>query len=358
MGQNTRGITFWLALGAVYVVWGSTYLGIKIATETIPPMLSGGMRFAAAALVLGSVLAIRDGFGVFRVTLRQFLGAALVGVLLLVLGNGMVALSEQYISSGLAALLVASVPLWLVVFRVLARDRPRALTLVGVLVGFCGVAGISLTGATSSSTTGIVIVLAASLSWSSGSFLTGRMAMPENPFVASTIEMAVGGAGLLVAGTVAGERADLAAISTRSWLALAALVLFGSLVAYTSYVWLLGNAPISLVSTYAYVNPVVAVLLGVVVLGEHVTGLMIAAGLVIVLGVALVVSNERHPERTEPQEPATGPRETTLGLEEPAAGPQETAPGLGKPAAGPRETAAGPSSGRPAAGGDGVPTIT
>jgi drug/metabolite transporter (DMT)-like permease len=307
MGQNTRDFRVWAALAAVYVVWGSTYLGIRLTIETIPPMLSGGARFVAAAAVLGAVLAIRRGRQTFRMTRREFLGAGLVGLLLLAGGNGMVALAEQYISSGLAALLVASVPLWLVIFRVVAHDRPHLVSLAGVLVGFCGVAGLSLTGGTSASTIGIVIVLAGALSWSIGSFLPGRIAMPKDPFVASTVEMAVGGVGLLLAGTVTGERLHLSAVSASSWLALVYLVLFGSLVAFTSYVWLLGNAPISLVSTYAYVNPVVAVVLGVVVLHEHVTSQMIAAGFVIVLGVALVVSTERRAPSPEWDAPAGEP---------------------------------------------------
>ncbi|WP_405143345.1 EamA family transporter [Sphaerisporangium sp. NBC_01403] len=311
MGTNTRDVRVWAALAAVYVVWGSTYLGIMIAIETIPPMLSGGLRFVAAALILGTVLVVRRGAGSFRMTRREFLGAGLVGLLLLTGGNGMVAIAEQHISSGLASLLVASVPLWLVVFRMMARDRPRLLTLAGVLIGFCGVAGLSLTGAASSSAVGIVIILAGSLSWSIGSFLPGVISMPKDPFVASTVEMAVGGAGLLLAGTAFGERLHPAEISGGSWLALAYLVLVGSLVGFTSYVWLLGNAPISLVSTYAYVNPVVAVILGVVVLSEQVTAQMFAAGFVIVLGVALVVSTERKGQRPGADEPTrdvrTGP---------------------------------------------------
>ncbi|WP_214415555.1 EamA family transporter [Sphaerisporangium fuscum] len=307
MGQNTRDIRIWAALIAVYVVWGSTYLGIRLTIETIPPMLSGGLRFVLAAAILGGALAVTKGRAALRMTGTQFLGAGLVGLLLLTSGNGLLAIAEQYISTGLAALLVASVPLWLVIFRMVARDRPHLLTLAGVLIGFCGVAGLSLSGGGGrGSAFGIVITLAGSLSWSAGSFLPGRIPMPENPFVASTVEMLVGGAGLFVVGTVSGERLHLASISTGSALALAYLVLVGSLVGFTSYIWLLGKAPISLVSTYAYVNPVVAVLLGVLVLSEQVTPPVIAGGLVIVVGVALVVSTERsgrRPQRTPADEP-------------------------------------------------------
>ncbi|GAA2850959.1 drug/metabolite exporter YedA [Streptosporangium fragile] len=288
----------------VYVVWGSTYLAIRIAIETIPPLSSGAVRFITAALVLGAAVWLLKGRAAFRMTGRQAGGAALVGLLLLTGGNGMVAVAEQHISSGLAALLVASVPLWLVIFRVLTRDRPRVLTLAGVLIGFGGVAVLSLTGGSAAGDgTGIAVILLASLSWSVGSFLSARIPMPGDPFAASAVEMAAGGAGLVLTALATGERLDPAVVSGRSWAALAYLILVGSLVGFTAYVWLLGNAPISLVSTYAYVNPVVAVVLGALILSEPVTGPMVAAGVVIVLGVALVVSTERR------RRPAPAPEE-------------------------------------------------
>ncbi|MEV4113046.1 EamA family transporter [Nonomuraea sp. NPDC049695] len=288
----------WGALATVYVVWGSTYLGIGIAVESMPPMLSGAMRFIAAAVLLAGFLLVRSGPAAFRMSRRQFLGAALVGVLLLTLGNGLLAVAEQYISTGLAALLVASVPLWLVVFRFAVRDRPKALTLVGVLIGLGGVAALSLTGAQGGSGVGIVAVLLGSVSWSVGSFLSGRIQMPANPLATSAVEMVVGGAGLLVLGPGIGERLDLSAVTTRSWVALAYLILVGSLIGFTAFSWLLGNAPISLVSTYAYVNPAVAVALGALVLHEPITTQVLVGGLVILVGVALVISNEgKRPKR-------------------------------------------------------------
>ncbi|WP_084955690.1 EamA family transporter [Thermoactinospora rubra] len=305
MGQNTtdnrKAILIWVALGLVYVVWGSTYLGIKVAIETMPPLLHGAIRFTASAVILGGFLLARKGTAIFRMTGREFLGAAVVGLLLLTAGNGMVAVAEQHISTGLAALLVASVPLWLVVFRLLARDRPQVLTLAGVLVGFGGVAALSLSGGgTSGSATGIVVILLASLSWAIGSFLSGKIPMPKDPFAASSVEMLVGGVGLAVIGATLGERLDPAQVSAGSWLGLAYLILVGSMLGFTSYIWLLNNAPISLVSTYAYVNPVVAVVLGALVLGERVTVPVMLGGLVIVVGVALVISTERRP-RAVPQ---------------------------------------------------------
>nr|WP_245653286.1 EamA family transporter [Herbidospora sakaeratensis] len=284
----------WVLLTTVYIVWGSTYLGIGIVIETMPPFVSGALRFIVAAAILGAFLLVKTGPGAFRMTRREFLDAAAVGLLLLTGGNGMVAVAEQHISTGLAALLVASTPLWLVIMRTVFRDRPHVLTLTGVLVGFLGVAGISLTGGMSGGTVGVVVILVASFSWAVGSFMSGRAPMPKNPFAASTVEMVVGGAGLLACSGLAGERLVWSEVSGASWAALAYLILVGSLVGFTSYVWLLGNAPISLVSTYAYVNPVVAVALGMIILGETVTATMVAAGLVIVAGVALVVSTERR----------------------------------------------------------------
>jgi drug/metabolite transporter (DMT)-like permease len=305
--DSRKTFLVWGALAIVYVVWGSTYLAIKIVVETIPPLLSGAMRFVVAALILGAAVFLFRRRQAFRMSWKEFGGAALVGLLLLTGGNGMVAVAEQHISSGLAALLVASVPLWLVIFRILTRDRPQVMTLAGVLIGFGGVAVLSLTGGGSAADgAGIAIILLASLSWSLGSFLSARIPMPPNPFAASAIEMAAGGVGLILTALVVGERLDLTAVSGRSWTALVYLVLMGSLVAFTAYVWLLGNAPISLVSTYAYVNPVVAVILGALILSEPVTTSMVAAGVVIVLGVALVVSTERRrrAEAVPEQEPA------------------------------------------------------
>jgi drug/metabolite transporter (DMT)-like permease len=292
---DTRPPFVWIALPIVYVVWGSTYLGIHFVVQTMPPMISAGIRFVVAAVLLAAVLVIKSGPSVLRVPWRRLGTTALVGILLLTGGNGMVGVAEQHMSSGLAALLVASVPLWLVVFRWGTGDRPAVSTFAGVLVGFGGLALLTLTrGGGSGSPLGVGIILAAALSWSIGSFLSSRVPMPSNPFTASVYEMAAGGIALLAFGYGRGENLQLSEVSRTSWIALAYLVVFGSLVAFTSYVWLLGNAPISLVSTYAYVNPVVAVVLGALILSEPVTGSMVAAGVVIVLGVALVVSTERR----------------------------------------------------------------
>jgi drug/metabolite transporter (DMT)-like permease len=285
-------------MATVYVVWGSTYLAIRVVIETMPPMLSAGVRFLVAAGIVGMILIGRSGLKVLRVELHQAAAAALVGILLLVGGNGGVVLGERTVASGIAALLVAMVPLWVVVLRALTGDRPRSRTVLGVLVGFAGLTILVVPSGNAGTTTvgGILLIIGASLSWSIGSLLAGRAAMPANPFATTFYEMLAGGSVLVLIGLAAGEAkdVDLGTISGRSWLALAYLVVMGSVVAFSAYVWLLHNAPISLVATYAYVNPVIAVLLGALILNEPITAAVVAGGAVIVLGVVLVVSKERQ----------------------------------------------------------------
>ena len=212
----------------VYVVWGSTYLGIRIVIETMPPLLGGAMRFTTAGVVLGAVLMIRYGPGVLRVPRRALGSAALAGLLLLTFGNGMVSIAEQHISSGMAALLIASVPLWLVVFRRLAGDRPQWTTIAGVAIGFGGLAVLSLTrgGSATGSVFGIIVILGAACSWATGSFMSGRLPMPANPYVASVYEMLAGGLALTVLGLTKGEALHVEEYSTRSWVALGYRTIF------------------------------------------------------------------------------------------------------------------------------------
>jgi drug/metabolite transporter (DMT)-like permease len=287
----------WGALSVVYVVWGSTYLAIRVMVRTMPPLLASGARFLVAAAVLALVLRLRGGRGALRVTRRGLGACALVGLLLLAGGNGLVVLGERSVPSGLAALLVAAVPLWVVLLRVATGDWPGGRTVAGVLVGFAGLAVLVLPGRSGAATLGgIALVLAASLSWSVGSFLSPRLPMPPDPLVATTWEMTCGGTVMVLLGIGTGELHGfaLSQVSGEGWASFAYLVTFGSLVAFTAYVWLLGNAPISLVSTYAYVNPVVAVALGALLLGERVSGWILAGAALVVGGVGLVVSKERR----------------------------------------------------------------
>jgi drug/metabolite transporter (DMT)-like permease len=280
----------WIALAVVYVVWGSTYLAIRVAVETLPPFLMAGTRFLVAGALL-TAWALWRTRGTPRPGLAQWRAAFVVGGLLLLGGNGAVVWAEQRIPSGLAALLVATVPLWMAVIgRVGFGERLRRPAVVGLVLGFGGVA--LLVDPAGFDLVGTLAVLFAALSWASGSLWPRRAALPDDPLVATGLEMVAGGILLTVVGLAGGElgRLDLAAASTASLAAVAYLVVFGSLVAFTAYVWLLRNASTSLVGTYAYVNPVVAVLLGWAVLAEPVTPRMLAAGAVIVAAVALIVS--------------------------------------------------------------------
>jgi drug/metabolite transporter (DMT)-like permease len=291
----------WTALVVVYLVWGSTYLGIRVLVATVPPLLGMGVRFLCAGILLTAFLAIRHGPGILRVPPRRALSAGLVGVLLLTCGNGGVAVAEQTVPSGLAALLVAEVPLWLVCLRLLARDTPRRATIAGTALGFAGIAILALPGSHPAGIAlwGILMIIGATICWSSGSFASPRLPMPSHPFVATAYEMLTAGTMLVAAGAATGEfgKVHLAAIPPHAWLALAYLIVFGSLVAFSAYVWLLGNAPLSLIATYAYVNPVVAVVLGALILGEQVTWPILIGGAVVVAGVGLVVSAERPRRR-------------------------------------------------------------
>jgi drug/metabolite transporter (DMT)-like permease len=305
--RTPPGLLLWGALGIVYVVWGSTYLAIRVAVETMPPLLSAGTRFLVASAVLAAAVAIRKGPGALRVGRREIGAAAVVGTLLLAGGNGGVTVAEQWIPSALAALLVAAVPLWVVLLRAGNGDRADRRTVLGVVLGFVGLAVLLRPGGDGLVLLGSLIVLAASASWAIGSYWSGRLPLPRDPFVATVWEMLAGSAVLLTAGLLRGEAAslDLDGISTRSWVALGYLIVFGSLAAFTAYVWLLQNAPISLVATYAYVNPVVAVILGAVLLAEPVTAAILLGGAIVVAGVVLVVSTERPRSAVTPEcEPA------------------------------------------------------
>jgi drug/metabolite transporter (DMT)-like permease len=288
------------ALGIVYVVWGSTYLAIRYAIEGFPPLLSGALRFVVAALLLLTYLVLRRGRSALRASRTQLVTAAASGILLLAGGNGLVTIAEQRVSSGLVALLIACTPLWIVVLRALLRDRPRPATALGVLVGLGGVALIFLPGGSGETDLAYAaLCVLAALCWSAGSLLVTLRPVPPDPLMLTTVEMFAGGLVLVVASLGRGELAgfSVGAVPGKSWVALAYLVVFGSLVAFTAYVWLLGNAPVSIVATYAYVNPAVAVLLGALVAGERLTGSALAGGLVVLAAVVLVVTAESRDRR-------------------------------------------------------------
>jgi drug/metabolite transporter (DMT)-like permease len=285
------------ALLVVYVVWGSTYLAIRVVVQQAPPLLGMGTRYLTAALLLGTVLAARGGVRRLRVSRRELAGCAFVGLMLPVLGNGMVSVGEDHgVPSGVTALLIAIAPLMITVFRFASGDRPRAWTWLGVLLGFGGLGYLVLAGRSTGHVPlgAALIVLFASTCWAFGSWSQPRLPLPRDAFVMTVHEMWTGGTVLVVLGLLRGERLALSSYDGRTWLAWAYLVVFGSMLAFTAYVWLLAHAPISLVATYAYVNPVVAVLLGAAILGEPVTHAVLVGGAVIVAAVAIVISVERR----------------------------------------------------------------
>jgi drug/metabolite transporter (DMT)-like permease len=296
----------WTALGLVYVVWGSTYLAIRYAVDGLPPLLTAAERFVVAAAMLVVWVLYRRGGAVFKAPGRQWAAAALVGLLLLLGGNGLVMVAEdQHLPSGLTALIVAAVPLFVVALRWLGRDQPAPRTLLGVAIGFCGLAVLLLPGARPSGVpvgAAALVVLGSAL-WSVGSFLAGRLVLPSDPLVATIGEMLGGAAGLGIAAALHGERPVLHGVPASAWWAFWYLVVFGAVVAFTAYSWLLANAPLSQAATYAYVNPVVAVLLGAVVAGERLSTTSVLGGLVTVVAVFVVVSEEGRAR------PAYGPTE-------------------------------------------------
>jgi drug/metabolite transporter (DMT)-like permease len=289
-----------VALLTVYLVWGSTYLAIKYAVAGLPPFLAMGVRFLlAGAVLLGAVLSLR-GRGAFRMTRTQAVTAALCGLFLLVGGNGLVAVAEQDVDSGLAALLIAGTPLWVVLLRAVLRDRPSAGTVAGLLLGLTGVAVLLLPGVRGAANLGpMLLVCLSSVLWSVGTVLATRRPMPTDPFVTTVVEMAAGGLGLVVLGSVGGEwgRLDLGDAHASSWVAFGYLVLVGSVVGYSAYVWLLARAPLSLATTYAYVNPAVAVALGALFLSEPLTTNVLVGGAVIIAAVAWVITSEARARR-------------------------------------------------------------
>jgi drug/metabolite transporter (DMT)-like permease len=286
----------WLALWTVYIVWGSTYLAIRVTVETLPPLLTGGMRFLVAGLIVYGFLAARRGLAEVRVGLREFLSCTFVGGALILGGNGLVVLAERDAPSSLAALIISSVPLWVVLFRFVTAEKIARGTLGGVALGFLGVAVLVLPGDRPGGATllSVLLLICAAAFWASGSFASTRLSMPADPLLSTAVQMLCGSAWMFLGGLVRGEASgiDVGSFSTASLVAFAYLVVAGSLLAFTAYVWLLQNAPISKVATYAYVNPVIAMILGWAILSEEMTATMLVGATIIVASVAFIVSRE------------------------------------------------------------------
>ena len=282
----------WTALWIVYIVWGSTYLGIALMVETMPPLLAAGARFIAVGVILLPILVVKRGLSVLRPSRAQLLSAALVG-LLLPGANAVISVAEKTVPSGVAALLVASIPLWVILLRAVSGEKIKGRSIVAVLVGFGGVALI-VNPSGDATIFGLLACVGAAVMWAIGSFASPRISLPRDPLVSTAWQSLLGGLIIIAVALMAGEAGDVhpSEWSTRSIAGLVYLITFGSLLAYTSYAWLLQNAPISKVSTYAYVNPVVAIALGWLILSESITPLTLVGAGVIVASVALVVRAE------------------------------------------------------------------
>jgi drug/metabolite transporter (DMT)-like permease len=295
---KASGAAIWAGLIAIYIVWGSTYLAILFVIETIPPFLAAGFRFLIAGAVLYIFCRLRGDQAPRRIEWRS---AALIGLFLLLGGNGGVMWAEQRVSSGIAALMIASVPLWMALLDAIRPGgrRPSRWIAIGILAGFIGILVLvgpsqllGIEGAVD--LLGVSVLLLAAFSWAIGSLYNRGATLPDSPLLSTAMQMLIGSLGLLLLGSVTGEWAqlDLAAVSTRSWLGFAFLVVFGSWVGFASYIWLLRVAPTTLVSTYAYVNPLVAIILGSLLADEQLTARILLAALFILSSVVVITMNQ------------------------------------------------------------------
>lgn len=291
----------WISLWTVYIIWGSTYFAIAYVIETMPPLLSMGIRFLTAGVLLTLFIMATKGFKEIAVPREEIRSSVIFGFVLLGFGLGNVAIAEQHVPSGIVALIIAALPMWIAIFRFVTGERPSRRTWLGLVVGFIGVALLLKPGSVQSvsgegSSTVIFfmfMVLIGNIGWALGTFLAPRFPLPKNALVFTAYEMLAGGVSLTLAGFIKGESlGDFLDGSNWSWIWFTYLVTFGSIVAYSAYLWLVQNAPVSLTATYAYVNPVIAVALGAIFLDEVITMSYAIGGLVIVLGVLVVVSAE------------------------------------------------------------------
>jgi drug/metabolite transporter (DMT)-like permease len=308
--QSPRNlIPLLVALLTVYVVWGSTYLAIRVAVLGMPPFLMAGLRFLTASILLIGIGAMLRHPWPSR---REMAWAGLVGLFLLLGGNGLVVWAEQFIPSSLAALLIASMPLFSLAFEaaIPTGERPTPLGLTGIALGFLGVLTLfwpTLQAGDASSLWAQVMVLVGTMTWALGTMIARRVALPRSGVYNSGFTMLAAGFALILVSLGFGEpfRVQWAAIPLDAWLALAYLIVFGSCIAFSAFAWLNRHAPADLTSTYAYVNPVIAVILGYLLLQEPVTAWTIAGSALIVLSVGLVIrgGKRRAPRYTAAPHP-------------------------------------------------------
>jgi len=268
----------------------------------MPPLLAMGIRFLIAGLLLASMVSLRHGVVELRIPRAELSSSLLMGFLLLGFGIGTVSIAQAYVPSGIVALIIAALPLWIAIFRTISGERLAKVSWLGLIIGFAGVALLLKPGSitpvsdieNSKLFLFMLLVLLGNVGWALGTFLAPKFALPKNTLVFTAYEMLAGGISLTLAGFVKGESiSDFLDATSWSWFWFVYLIIFGSIAAYTAYLWLVANAPVSLTATYAYVNPIIAVALGSLFLDELITSAYAIGGLIILVGVILVVSAER-----------------------------------------------------------------
>ncbi len=290
-----------IGLLIMYIAWGTTWVGIAYTVETMPPLIAMGFRFLVATSIILLFIAIRNGISAIKLSKAHLKTAAILGVFMLAVGMGTATTGTKVVPIGVGSLVVASMPIWIALFRFLHRDRPSKQTLIGLFFGFIGISLIMLPGQTEARPGAagqnvllwMLIIMIGSISWGYTSYRSKDMQTPENAFLLSAYEMLFAGITLLIVGLLLGESLNqffnASAVSFGGW---AYLIAIGSLLGFSTYVWLLEHAPISLVSTYTYVNPVVAVALGMLLFNEKLTVNVLVGGLIVLVAVAIVIRTE------------------------------------------------------------------
>jgi len=314
MASDIRGVTeaplsrIATPLITLWIVWGSTYMGIALVVRSMPPLMGAGTRFLAGTALLALIVIAIRGPKVFKISLAELRGAIFMGLFILTIGIGMLSLAQRYVPSSIAALIVSAIPLWIIIFRIRGGDRPSKLTLIGVGIGLLGLILLLLPGGTApvGDADGFQVALwslgiaVSSFLWAFFSWRSTSYSQPKDSLVTTVIELLTAGVVLTVLGAAIGERWDFDSVTSASWFGWGFLVV-ASAVAYSAYVWLIGNAPMSLVSTYAYVNPVIAVILGFTILSEPITTDVVLGLTIVVGGVILVVTGERRSRLVVPE---------------------------------------------------------
>lgn len=305
LSQKTK---IWGALWVVYIVWGSTYLAIELTIDSMPPLLGMGTRFLAAAIMLALVLALKNGWRFLRINKKQALALGWLGSMLLGLGIGMVTLAQHNgVPTGIVALLISALPLWIAIFKRVEGKGASPLSWIGIAIGMAGVLILLSPELSKPDNSGhlfwMAMVILGNIGWALGTYLAPRLQLPKSALVVTTYQMLLGGISMSIVGLIFGEEfGEVFNATYSSWLWWIYLVLIGSIATYSAYLWLVQNAPVGLTATYAYVNPVIAVTLGALFLGEKLSLSLFTGAIIVILGVAIVVRVESQAV-SEPSRP-------------------------------------------------------